>query len=66
VPLLILSIVWIMRWIEERYYNGRRFTILFLFVAAGLFIWFYPIYTGITVSRVWMNLALRWLPSWGF
>jgi dolichyl-phosphate-mannose-protein mannosyltransferase len=65
-PLLILSIVWMMRWIEERYYNGRKFTVLFLVVAAGLFIWFYPIYTGMTISREWMNLAIRWLPSWGF
>ncbi|WP_256761212.1 phospholipid carrier-dependent glycosyltransferase [Cohnella sp. WQ 127256] len=66
VPLLILSIVWMLRWFEERSRNGRRFTILFMSVAAVLFVWFYPIYTGMTISREWMNIAIRWLPSWGF
>ncbi|MCD9025986.1 phospholipid carrier-dependent glycosyltransferase [Cohnella silvisoli] len=66
VPLLILSIVWMLRWIEEHYRDGRRFTVWFVVAAAALFIWFYPIYTGITISREWMNLAIRWLPSWGF
>ncbi|RED56755.1 glycosyltransferase family 39 protein [Cohnella lupini] len=66
VPLLILSIVWMLRWFEERGYYNRRITYAFVAVAAGLFIWFYPIYTGMTISRVWMNVAIRWLPSWGF
>jgi dolichyl-phosphate-mannose-protein mannosyltransferase len=51
---------------EERYLYGRRWTAAIMVVAAVLFVWFYPVYTGITISRVWMNLAMRWLPSWGF
>ncbi len=66
VPLLILFIVWKLRWIEENFRNGRRFTIAFVGVAAALTVLFYPIYTGMTISREWMNLAIRWLPSWGF
>jgi dolichyl-phosphate-mannose--protein O-mannosyl transferase len=66
VPLLILSIVWMLRWIEERSYLGRRVTWAFVGVSAALLIWFYPIYTGMTISREWMNIAIRWLPSWGF
>ncbi|WP_130613828.1 glycosyltransferase family 39 protein [Cohnella abietis] len=66
VPLIILSIVWMLRWFEENYRNGRRFTLIFISAAAALFIWFYPIYTGMTISREWMNIAIRWLPSWGF
>ncbi|OXS56155.1 hypothetical protein B1A99_20505 [Cohnella sp. CIP 111063] len=66
VPLLILSIVWMLRWFEERSYNGRRVTLAFGIAAAGLFVWFYPVYTGITISREWMNVMIRWLPSWGF
>lgn len=66
VPLLILYIVWMFRWLEEHYRFGRRITLAFVSVAAILFVWFYPIYTGVTISREWMNLAIRWLPSWGF
>ncbi|TVX95488.1 phospholipid carrier-dependent glycosyltransferase [Cohnella terricola] len=66
VPLIILSIVWMLRWLEERSYEGRRITLAFTVAAAALFIWFYPIYTGVTISREWMNFAIRWLPSWGF
>lgn len=66
VPLLILFIVWMFRWLEENYRPGRRITLTFVSVAAILFVWFYPIYTGVTISREWMNLAIRWLPSWGF
>ncbi len=66
VPLLILFIVWMFRWLEERYRSSRLITFAFVCVAAVLFVWFYPIYTGITISRAWMNVAIRWLPSWGF
>ena len=66
VPLLILSIVWIVRRQEELHGRWRR---LYALTAAGagvLFIWFYPVLTGMTISREWVNLALRWLPSWSF
>ncbi|XID95932.1 glycosyltransferase family 39 protein [Paenibacillaceae bacterium WGS1546] len=66
VPLLILSIVWMFRWFEERGYRGRRIANATVVAAAGLFIWFYPVYTGMTISREWMNVMIRWLPSWGF
>jgi dolichyl-phosphate-mannose--protein O-mannosyl transferase len=66
VPLLILSLVWMMRWWEGRYRNGRRMTAYAVTLAAGLFVWFYPVLAGVTISREWMNIALRWLPSWGF
>jgi dolichyl-phosphate-mannose-protein mannosyltransferase len=66
VPLLILFIVWMFRWMEVNFHYGRRWTAAIMGVAAVLFVWFYPVYTGITISREWMNLAIRWLPSWGF
>jgi dolichyl-phosphate-mannose--protein O-mannosyl transferase len=55
-----------MRWWEERDYGKRRLTIWVCVVAASLFAWFYPVLTGATMSREVMNIALRWLPSWGF
>ncbi|WP_276357841.1 phospholipid carrier-dependent glycosyltransferase [Cohnella caldifontis] len=66
VPLLIFSLVWMMRWWEEKYRGGRRFTAFAVTAAAALFLWFYPVLAGVTISREWMNIALRWLPSWGF
>ncbi len=66
VPLLILSIVWMMRWWEERNRFGYRKTVAFVAVSAGLLVWFYPVLVGITISREWMNVFIRWLPSWGF
>ncbi|TJY42129.1 phospholipid carrier-dependent glycosyltransferase [Cohnella pontilimi] len=66
VPLLILSLVWMLRWWEQGAYRRRRFTTGVCLAAAGLMIWFYPVLTGMTISREWMNAALRWLPSWGF
>jgi dolichyl-phosphate-mannose--protein O-mannosyl transferase len=66
VPLLVLSIVWMMRWQEERSARGRIITGATAAAAGFLLVWFYPVLTGMTISREWMNLALRWLPSWGF
>ena len=66
VPLLILSIVWMLRWLEDNFAFGRKATALTVGGAAVLFVWFYPVFTGMTISREWMNIALRWLPSWGF
>ena len=66
VPLLILSIVWMLRWFEEKSLYGRWFTQIFLLVAIGLLVWFYPVYTGITIDKTWMQVAIRWLPSWDF
>jgi dolichyl-phosphate-mannose-protein mannosyltransferase len=66
VPLLILSIVWILRLLEENTYYGKQLTWLTVAGAAVLLVWFYPVLTGMTISREWMNFGIRWLPSWGF
>jgi dolichyl-phosphate-mannose--protein O-mannosyl transferase len=66
VPLLLLSIVWMLRHAESHWPGGRRLTYAVVLAAAVLFVWFYPVYVGLMISREWMNVALRWLPSWGF
>lgn len=66
VPLLILFLVWMFRWLEERLRIGRWITYGGMAVTAFLFLWFYPVYTGITIDRGWMNIAIRWLSSWDF
>ena len=65
VPLLILSLVWMLRYFEERRY-GPGLTWLTVLAAGVLLVWFYPVLTGMTISREWMNIGIRWLPSWGF
>ncbi|CAM3969057.1 phospholipid carrier-dependent glycosyltransferase [Cohnella lubricantis] len=66
VPLLILSIVWLLKFIEERTGYGKRLTWLTVAGAGVLLVWFYPVLTGMTISREWMNFGIRWLDSWGF
>ncbi|MFC5704364.1 phospholipid carrier-dependent glycosyltransferase [Cohnella faecalis] len=66
VPLLILSLVWMLQRVEESFRYGNRVTWIVVGGAAALLVWFYPVYTGITISREWMNIWIRWLPSWGF
>lgn len=66
VPLLILFLVWMFRWLEERLRYGRQVTAACIVAIAFLFVWFYPVYTGITIDKEWMRIAIRWLPSWDF
>lgn len=66
VPLLILYLVWMFRWAEERSRRGRRFVAITILLTFACFVWFYPVFTGITIDRGFMNLWIRWLPSWGF
>ena len=51
---------------EERDRFGYRKTAAFVTVSAGLLVWFYPVLVGITISRWWVDVFIRWLPSWGF
>jgi len=66
VPLIIFVLVWVFRRLEEHVPRGRRLTAAFTALTAFLFVWFYPVYVGMEVSRAWIDTALRWLPSWGF
>ncbi|MFD0673996.1 phospholipid carrier-dependent glycosyltransferase [Cohnella sp. GCM10027633] len=66
VPLLILFLVWMFRWLEERFRYGRWITYACMSATAFLFVWFYPVYVGITIDRGWMNFAIRWWSSWDF
>ncbi|MCI2046991.1 MAG: phospholipid carrier-dependent glycosyltransferase [Faecalibacterium sp.] len=36
-----------------------------LAAAAVLFLWFYPVLSGLPVGRIWAA-SMQWLPSWGF
>ena len=65
VPFLILCIVATLRNVELRCPSFRAATWGYLAVAAGFFIIFYPVLSGLQVSQGYMA-TLRWFPTWFF
>ena len=44
---------------------AKRAGVGILAAAAVLFVWFYPVLSGLPVPAAWAA-SLKWLPSWGF
>jgi dolichyl-phosphate-mannose-protein mannosyltransferase len=65
VPFLILCIVATLRSVELRCPRFRAVTWGYLGIAAGLFIIFYPVLSGLQVSQSYVA-SLRWFPTWFF
>lgn len=65
VPFLILCIVATLRTVELRCPRFRAVTWGYLGTAAGLFIMFYPVLSGMHVPQGYVD-SLRWLPTWIF
>ncbi|MBC8016948.1 MAG: phospholipid carrier-dependent glycosyltransferase, partial [Verrucomicrobia bacterium] len=65
VPFLILCIVATLRSVELRCPRFRSVTWGYLGIAAGLFILFYPVLSGLRVPQSYVA-SLRWLPTWFF
>jgi len=65
VPFLILCIVATLKSLELAYPRLRALTWVYLGIAAGLFILFYPVLSGQEVSQSYVA-SLRWLPTWLF
>ena len=65
VPFLILCIVATLRSAELRCPRFHAVTWGYLGIAAGLFILFYPVLSGLPVSQNYVD-SLRWLPTWSF
>ncbi|MGO4542462.1 phospholipid carrier-dependent glycosyltransferase [Paenibacillus sp. 2TAB19] len=66
VPFIILSIVYIFKAIEEKKPNFSRIRAIFTAVSVALFIMFYPVLSGMTVSSDYIRHWLRWFSSWVF
>ena len=45
--------------------RARFWSLAILGAAALLFVWFYPVLSGIPTPSWWLD-GLRWLPTWGF
>lgn len=65
VPFLILCLVAALRYLEQRFPGFRVITWGYLGLAAGLFILFYPVLSGLQVSQAYVA-SLRWFPTWFF
>jgi dolichyl-phosphate-mannose-protein mannosyltransferase len=65
VPFMILCIVATLRAVELRNPLFRVATWGYMGIAAGLFILFYPVLSGLQVSQGYVA-SLRWFPTWFF
>ncbi|MCR2804335.1 glycosyltransferase family 39 protein [Paenibacillus soyae] len=66
VPFMILSIVYIWGVLEERNPSFRKARIGYAVAAGALFVLFYPALSGLTVPKWYVDVLLRWFPSWVF
>ncbi|MEG2360563.1 MAG: glycosyltransferase family 39 protein [Christensenella sp.] len=65
VPFLIILIVYWLKNIESDFKYGKYFTVGFVIACIAMFVFFYPVITGIPFNKEYIS-ALRWLPSWPF
>lgn len=66
VPFVVLMIVYAAQQIKKRTNENtfRMWIILYAAAAVGLFIIFYPVLSGQTVSISYVNALLRWMDTW--
>ncbi len=65
VPFMILCIVYLLRYLKEKWPRSSYFIYGYLITAVVLFILFYPILSGLPISKTFVE-NLRWLKSWIF
>jgi dolichyl-phosphate-mannose-protein mannosyltransferase len=66
VPFVILCITYVIKHIKEGYRNSRRLVYGYLAVVALLFVMFYPVMSGLVVSREYVSRFLKWFETWYF
>ena len=66
VPFVVLMIVYAAKQLKKRTSENtfRMWIILYAAAAVGLFIIFYPVLSGQTVSISYVNTLLRWMDTW--
>jgi len=62
-PFVILIIAYFLDLLWSKSYYGRAFVLVYLAIALGMFIYFYPILAAIPVSNVSVE-SFFWLKSW--
>ena len=66
VPFLILLITVLAKYLIEHFKKGKKIVFIYLGICFILFVMFYPVTTGIVVSKAYSDTFLRWLQSWPF
>ncbi len=63
---LVLFVVYAMQDLESRYQNTKHLSTAFTSLCLILFLMFYPVLSGVPVSRFWAESVLTWFDSWVF
>jgi len=63
---LVLSLCYILYLIKSTYVKWKYPVFFFTGFEVSLFALFYPVLTGITISRTFADTILKWLPTWPF
>jgi Gpi18-like mannosyltransferase len=66
VPFMIFCLVYVIRYLEGSFPLVRRLVPVYLGLVFLLFLMFYPILSGMLVSKSYVEHCLRWFPGWNF
>ena len=66
VPFMIFCLVYVIRHLEGIYPVVRRLVPAYLGLVFLLFLMYYPILSGMLVSKSYVEHFLRWFPGWNF
>ena len=66
VPFMIISIIYVMEYLVEEYHVSYKFFYGYCVIALVLFVAFYPVISGYTVSKQYVKDYLKWFDSWVF
>ena len=66
VPFMIISIVYVAKYLMDRFKYAKYGVYAYMGVVAALFVMFYPVLSGLTVSEYYIDTFLRWFSTWVF
>lgn len=65
VPFMILSIVYMMKLLDEKVPRWKPVRNLYIAAAVAMFVMFYPVISGMTAGQAYVTM-LRWFQTWVF
>jgi dolichyl-phosphate-mannose--protein O-mannosyl transferase len=66
VPFMMLAIVYMFRDLEASFPFSSRLHMFYLGLVAVLFLAFYPVLSGYSIDKSYVDSLLRWFPKWWF
>lgn len=66
VPFIILCIVYVISYFNERYSKTKYYVYGFMGVVVLLFVLFYPVISGMVIDKSFAEKYLRWFNTWYF